>query len=165
MLHKKLFEKVIVDKCKVKYRAKTGADIKLRKTSKYEWHELGDDAGAAVRYAKPDEGEANPKAAAYASGKDWAAQEKALQEELDRDKPEGEEALNELFRGIYGKATDETRRAMNKSFQTSGGTVLSTNWGEVGTTDYESSEVRQAPKGMKWETYNGDKVGQKDNSD
>ena len=44
------------------------------------------------------------------------------------------------------QANEETRRAMNKSFQTSGGTVLSTNWDEVGTTDYEKE--RQAPNGM-----------------
>lgn len=35
----------------------------------------------------------------------------------------------------------ETRRAMNKSFQTSGGTVLSTNWGEVKKKDYEAERV------------------------
>jgi suppressor of G2 allele of SKP1 len=28
-------------------------------------------------------------------------------------------------------ATDETKRAMNKSYSESGGTVLSTNWKEV----------------------------------
>jgi suppressor of G2 allele of SKP1 len=49
---------------------------------------------------------------------------------------------------------------MNKSFQTSGGTVLSTNWGEVGTTDYEKE--RQAPAGMQWKTWEGDKLAQKD---
>ena len=33
--------------------------------------------------------------------------------------------------------------------QTSGGTVLSTNWGEVSEKDYEKERV--APDGYKWE--------------
>ncbi len=54
------------------------------------------------------------------------------------------------FKDIYQKADENTRRAMNKSFQTSGGTVLSTNWSEVGDADYETK--RKAPKGMEWKT-------------
>ena len=52
---------------------------------------------------------------------------------------------------------------MVKSFQTSGGTVLSTNWGEVAAKDYEKE--RQAPKGQEWKNWEGDRLPQKDNSD
>ena len=48
-------------------------------------------------------------------------------------------------------ADEETRRAMNKSFQTSGGTVLSTNWGEVKEKDYEKD--RTAPDGQEWKKW------------
>jgi len=40
---------------------------------------------------------------------------------------------------------------MNKSYQTSNGTVLSTNWGEVAKKDYE--KTRQAPKGQEIVDY------------
>jgi suppressor of G2 allele of SKP1 len=44
---------------------------------------------------------------------------------------------------------------MNKSMQTSGGTVLSTNWGEVKEKDYEKE--RTAPDGMEWKRWDGAK--------
>jgi len=45
--------------------------------------------------------------------------------------------------------------AMNKSFQTSGGTCLSTNWGEVEKKDYEKEKT--APEGMEWKRWDGSK--------
>ena len=63
----------------------------------------------------------------YASGRDWGAIEKALKEEGD-EKKEGEAALNEMFQKIYADASDDVKRAMNKSFQESGGTVSHRYW-------------------------------------
>ena len=57
----------------------------------------------------------------YASQKDWSKIDAEITKELEEDKPQGEEALNVLFKDIYAKADPETRRALNKSFQTSGG--------------------------------------------
>ena len=46
--------------------------------------------------------------------------------------PTGEAAINALFQKIYADASEDTRRAMMKSFIESKGTVLSTNWNDVG---------------------------------
>ena len=70
--------------------------------------------------------------APYAIGRDWAKIDKALSAEAEEKKvnlamfmkevtklyfQEGEAALNEMFQKIYADASDETKRAMNKSFQ------------------------------------------------
>lgn len=83
-------------------------------------------------------------------GKDWDKLDKEFEKELEADKPEGEAALNQLFQQIYGDGSDEVKKAMNKSFVESGGTVLSTNWKEVGDKPVEC----KPPDGMelkKWD--------------
>merc|ERR1739838_950371 len=44
----------------------------------------------------------------------------------------------DAYKKIFADASDEQRMAMTKSYQTSGGTVLSSNWDEVKDRDYES---------------------------
>ncbi|XP_033632122.1 protein SGT1 homolog [Asterias rubens] len=71
-------------------------------------------------------------------------------EQEEKDGAQGEAALNQLFQKIYGDSTDEVKKAMNKSFTESGGTVLSTNWNEIGA---QKTEVKP-PDGMehkKWD--------------
>ena len=147
-----LYDPVVVDDCKVKhYNSKV--DIKLKKKEQFNWNELlkGDLIGEKkiIPPTRRPVQSTTSTATPYASQRDWNRLEKEMEAELEKDKPEGEEALNKLFAEIYGKATPETRRAMNKSFQTSGGTVLSTNWGDVEKTDYEDPSVRQAPAGWR----------------
>ncbi|KAG8529682.1 uncharacterized protein KY384_005163 [Bacidia gigantensis] len=57
--------------------------------------------------------------------------------------------VNGFFKTLYKGASDDTRRAMMKSYQESNGTALSTNWGEVSKGKVETTP----PDGMeakKW---------------
>jgi len=72
-----------------------------------------------------------------------------LKETETEDKPQGDEAVNDLFRKIYGDADENTRRAMKKSFMESGGTVLSTDWAKVGAGKVEVSP----PDGLEYKKF------------
>lgn len=56
----------------------------------------------------------------------------------------------EFFKQIFKNADPDKRRAMMKSFQTSGGTVLSTDWDDVSKKDYEGNDRPSPPKGQEW---------------
>lgn len=84
--------------------------------------------------------------------KNWDQIDKELDKELT-DNPESNEAMMNLFKQIYDRGDEKTRVAMKKSFQTSGGTVLSTNWDEVKEKDYEGKDRPEAPKGQEWSKY------------
>jgi len=79
---------------------------------------------------------------------DWEKLTKEIEKSEDK---EGDQAVNDLFRKIYEGGSEEQRRDMNKSFQESGGTVLSTNWDEI---KKETTEVKP-PDGCefrKWDS-------------
>lgn len=80
---------------------------------------------------------------------DWDKLAKQLQEDEKRENLEGDAALNNLFKQIYSDGSDEVKRAMNKSFQESGGTVLSTNWKDI---KKEKVEVKP-PDCMEYKEY------------
>jgi len=151
-----LYTEVVVDKCKVLFKGEKVL-IKLKKENeKYEWYELlgkKEEFKPLVAPKKAEEAPAVPRP--YASHKDWDRVEKDLKEEEKNEKP-GDNAMNKFFQQIYADADEETRRAMIKSYQTSGGTVLSCNWDEVKEKDYEGAD-RVAPKGMEWKNWEGKK--------
>jgi suppressor of G2 allele of SKP1 len=78
--------------------------------------------------------------------KNW---DKLAAEDLDdKDEMEGDETSH-FFKKLYKDATPEQQKAMMKSYQESGGTVLSTDWSNVGS----KTVVPEPPDGMEAKKY------------
>jgi len=148
----KLAKSIVKEQCVFKVTP-SKIEIKLKKAESYRWSSLEtdgtEDPNLKTFEVAPQTAQPPTYPTSSRKPKDWNKIEKDVKEEEKEEKPEGDAALNQLFQQIYGDASDETKRAMNKSFQESNGTVLSTNWGEIGAKKTEM----QCPDGMEFKHY------------
>lgn len=152
----RLFGKILPEKCTYKVFA-TKIEIRLVKAEATAWTSLEfskEKSSAQKRIVSPGVDTAKPSTRpSYPSSKNkvnWDKLEAEVKKEEKEEKLEGDAALNKLFRDIYRDGDEDMRRAMMKSFVESNGTVLSTNWKDVGSKKVEGSP----PDGMelkKWE--------------
>ncbi|KFK30130.1 hypothetical protein AALP_AA7G221000 [Arabis alpina] len=151
-LQPRLFGKIIPEKCSYEVLS-TKVEIRLAKAEIITWASLEHGKGPAVLPKPNVSSEVVSQRPDYPSSKkvkDWDKLEAEVKKEEKDEKLDGDAALNKFFREIYQNADEDMRRAMSKSFVESNGTVLSTNWNEVGTKNVESTP----PDGMelkKWE--------------
>jgi len=114
-------------------------ELTVDKQSPGDWKRLEGTAseGVVVRENNLASGHVPPP---YSSGRDWNAVEAAAKEEFANEK-DGQDPFQQLMKSMYADADEETRRAMIKSYQTSGGTVLNMNWKEVRDKDFEKEGI------------------------
>jgi len=126
----------------------TKIEIKLKKkVMGIKWSVLeGEDENNLVQVSTVNDADKPSYPSSSKKKYDWDSLEKSIEDE----KPEGDAALNNLFQQIYRDASDETKRAMMKSYIESNGTCLSTNWDEVKKGKVEC----KPPEGMIAKSYN-----------
>ncbi|XP_044304190.1 protein SGT1 homolog isoform X2 [Varanus komodoensis] len=128
----------------------TKIEIKMKKPEAVRWEKLEGHESSPQRkqFAPvPDSTLLYPSSSHYT--RNWDKLVVEIKEEEKNEKLEGDAALNKLFQQIYSDGTDEVKRAMNKSFMESGGTVLSTNWSDVGKRKVEVNP----PDDMEWKKF------------
>ncbi|KAK1421432.1 hypothetical protein QVD17_23765 [Tagetes erecta] len=146
----RLFGKIVPAKCRYEVLS-TKVEIRLAKAEPIQWTslEFGENS-LVVQRSNVSTGNQRPSYPSSRPTKDWDKLEAQVKKEEKDEKLDGDAALNKFFRDIYKDADEDTRRAMRKSFVESNGTVLSTNWKEVGSKVVEGTP----PDGMemkKWE--------------
>ncbi|KAF2673553.1 SGS-domain-containing protein [Microthyrium microscopicum] len=117
----------------------TGMDAVIREKV------LGSEAPSTAAAPVPEKSSAPAYPTSSRTGpKNWDK----LADEIGDDATGGDD-VNNFFQSLYKGADPDTQRAMMKSYQESNGTVLSTNWSEVGKGQVETAP----PDGMvakKW---------------
>ncbi|XP_062866550.1 protein SGT1 homolog isoform X2 [Trichomycterus rosablanca] len=125
----------------------TKVEIKMKKTEAIRWEKLEGEGNLPNLKHFASSQNQYPSSSHYT--RNWDKLVGDIKEEEKNENLEGDAALNKLFQQIYGDGSDEVKRAMNKSFMESGGTVLSTNW-----TDVEKRKVDvNPPDDMEWKPY------------
>jgi len=149
-----LYAPIVVDRSSIQVTPYK-VELILAKAKAEDWDTLEQKQSAvqAIKRENTITPTADPKAYPSSVSKktDWEDLEKSAKKAEEEEKPDGEAALHKLFQKIYSGASEDTRRAMVKSYQTSGGTVLSTNWKEVAQKDY--TKDRTAPKGQEFRDW------------
>ncbi|XP_076401559.1 protein SGT1 homolog [Peromyscus maniculatus bairdii] len=126
----------------------TKIEIKMKKPEAVRWEKLeGQGDETTPKQFIADVKNLYPSSSHYT--RNWDKLVGEIKEEEKNEKLEGDAALNKLFQQIYSDGSDEVKRAMNKSFMESGGTVLSTNWSDVGKRKVEINP----PDDMEWKQY------------
>ncbi|XP_034614291.1 protein SGT1 homolog isoform X1 [Trachemys scripta elegans] len=126
----------------------TKIEIKMKKPEAIRWEKLeGKGDSPKLKQYTSDSKHLYPSSSHYT--RNWDKLVVEIKEEEKNEKLEGDAALNKLFQQIYSDGTDEVKRAMNKSFMESGGTVLSTNWSDVGKRKVDVNP----PDDMEWKKF------------
>ncbi|XP_021892091.1 protein SGT1 homolog [Carica papaya] len=148
----RLFGKIIPDRCRHVVLS-TKIEVRLAKAERIHWNSLEFSQENAVVQRVNVSSVTAAQRPTYPSSKpkrvDWDKLEAQVKKEEKEEKLDGDAALNKFFQDIYRDADEDARRAMSKSFVESNGTVLSTNWKEVGSKKVEGSP----PEGMEMKSW------------
>jgi suppressor of G2 allele of SKP1 len=145
-----LYSKIVPSECKFEV-LKSKIEITLVKADSHvAWASLEKSSKiAAPNYSTPGTTVPAQYPTSTKNKKDWSKVDSEISELEKKGELDDGDPLNAFFKKIFAGGDEDTRRAMMKSFQESNGTVLSTNWSEIGQKKTECTP----PDGMEVKKY------------
>ncbi|TFK30420.1 SGS-domain-containing protein [Coprinopsis marcescibilis] len=135
---------------------KVKVEVRFAKAVIGRWGGLiGDAPDILANSAASPSSSSEPSTRPAAKRKNWdGITENILKSDKEKNPEEdpnvgGDSTLNGFFQKIFADADEDTKRAMMKSYQESGGTTLSTNWDEVGKSKVDV----KPPTGSQWKKW------------